>query len=86
SFRYTPNAIILQGSILLSFLYSYYINNLPALLRYTSILNTITKLLLTTIPSVNCLLHMYNVDQIAYKQTLQRLLYKCQQYSLQLGY
>ncbi|KAG1629224.1 hypothetical protein G6F44_011682 [Rhizopus delemar] len=82
--RFHPKTGVLQGSILSPYLYSVFINQLPAQLRPQAI--TIDMSPLETIPLLNCLLYADDVVLIAECTTMTDLLRKCEEHSLQMGY
>ncbi|KAG1046997.1 hypothetical protein G6F43_010535 [Rhizopus delemar] len=82
--RFNPKTGVLQGSILLPYLYSVYINQLPAHLRPQAITTDMSPL--ETIPLLNCLLYADDVVLIAERTTMTGLLRKCEEHSLQMGY
>ncbi|KAG0966415.1 hypothetical protein G6F31_004783 [Rhizopus arrhizus] len=82
--RFRPNTGVLQGSILSPYLYSVYINQLPAQLRPQAFPSS--SLPLEIIPSLNCLLYADDVVLIAERSNLVDLLRKCENHSIQMGY
>ncbi|KAG1625268.1 hypothetical protein G6F44_012699 [Rhizopus delemar] len=82
--RFHPKTGVLQGSILSPYLYSVYINQLPAQLRPQAIITDMWPL--ETIPLLNCLLYADDVVLIAECTTMTALLRKCEEHSLQMGY
>ncbi|KAG1043179.1 hypothetical protein G6F43_011723 [Rhizopus delemar] len=82
--RTSPKTGALQGSILSPYLYSVYINKLPAQLRPQALTYDISPL--EMIPSLNCLLYADDVVLIAESSNMADLLQKCEIHSLQMGY
>ncbi|KAG1647047.1 hypothetical protein G6F44_000217 [Rhizopus delemar] len=82
--RFNPKTGALQDSILSPYLYSVYINQLPAQLRPQAITTDMSPL--ETIPLLNCLLYADDVVIINERTTMTDLLRKCEEYSLQMGY
>ncbi|KAG1042623.1 hypothetical protein G6F43_011851 [Rhizopus delemar] len=82
--RFNPKTGVLQGSVLSLYLYSVYINQLPAQLRPQAITTDMSPL--ETIPLLNCLLYADDVVLIAERTTMTDLLRKCEEYSLQMWY
>ncbi|KAG1139476.1 hypothetical protein G6F38_009802 [Rhizopus arrhizus] len=82
--RFRPNTGVLQGSILSPYLYSVYINQLPAQIRPQAFPSS--SLPLEMIPSLNCLLYADDVVLIAERSNLVDLLRKCENHSIQMGY
>ncbi|KAG1546448.1 hypothetical protein G6F49_010495 [Rhizopus delemar] len=82
--RFNPKTGVLQGSILSPYLYSVYINQLPAHLRPQAITTDMSPL--ETIPLLNCLLYADDVVLIAERTTMTALLRKYEENSLQMGY
>ncbi|EIE86863.1 hypothetical protein RO3G_11574 [Rhizopus delemar RA 99-880] len=70
--RFHPKTGVLQGPILSPYLYSVYINQLPAQLRPQAITTDMSPL--ETIPLVNCLLYADDVVLIAERTTMTDLL------------
>ncbi|KAG1608378.1 hypothetical protein G6F46_011591 [Rhizopus delemar] len=71
--RFHPKTGVLQGSILSPYLYSIYINQLPAQLRSQAITTDMSPL--ETIPLLNCLLYADDVVLIAERTTMTSLLH-----------
>ncbi|KAG2200495.1 hypothetical protein INT46_004264 [Mucor plumbeus] len=88
SYRFSPVIGVLRGSILSPFLYSIYINRLPAILRQPLLLdNSFSGYIVTDlIPSLNCLLYAVDVVLIAPQEKLIDLLQQCEIHSYSLGY
>ncbi|KAG1177556.1 hypothetical protein G6F36_010796 [Rhizopus arrhizus] len=82
--RISPKTGVLQGSILSPYLYSVYINKLPAQLRPQALTPDMSPL--EMIPSLNCLLYADDVVLIAESSNMVDLLQKCEIHSLQMGY
>ena len=80
--RFRPNTGDLQGSMLSPYLYSVYINQLPAQLRPQAFPSS--SLPLEIIPSLNCLLYADDVVLIAERSNLVDLLRKCENHSIQM--
>ncbi|EIE82075.1 hypothetical protein RO3G_06780 [Rhizopus delemar RA 99-880] len=86
SYRFSPATGVLQGSILSPFLYSIYINQLPALLRTQPIEEVPSTDTRHFAQSINCLLYADDVVLIAAPQDLAMLLQQCEDHSHRLGY
>lgn len=80
SYRFSPKTGVLQGSILSTYLYSVYINQLPAQLRLQALTSNISPL--EMIPSLNCLLYDADVVLIAEHSNMVDLLQKYEYYSM----
>lgn len=86
---------VLQGSVLSPFLYSIFINSLPALLRQVEEENyhTIQDDLETPAGApringlkINCLLYADDVVLLGIKETMPTILQACERHSQSLGY
>ncbi|KAG1257368.1 hypothetical protein G6F68_009337 [Rhizopus microsporus] len=86
SYRFSPATGVLQGSILSPFLYSIYINQLPALLSTQPIEEVPSTDTCCFAQSINCLLYADDVVLIAAPQDLAILLQQCEDHSHRLGY
>ncbi|KAG1146994.1 hypothetical protein G6F37_011858 [Rhizopus arrhizus] len=86
SYRFSPATGVLQGSILSSFLYSIYINQLPALPRTQPIEEVPSTDTRHFAQSINCFLYADDVVLIAAPQDLAILLQQCEDHSHRLGY
>ncbi|KAG0786380.1 hypothetical protein G6F22_006146 [Rhizopus arrhizus] len=84
SYRFSPKTGVLQGSILSPYLYSVYINQLPAQLRLQALNPNMSPL--EIVPSLNCLLYADDVVLIAERSKMIDLLKKCEYHSMQMGY
>ncbi|KAG1123211.1 hypothetical protein G6F42_010759 [Rhizopus arrhizus] len=86
SYRFSPATGVLQGSILSPFLYSIYINQLPALPRTQPIEEVPSTDTRRFAQSINCFLYADDVVLIAAPQDLAILLQQCEDHSHRLGY
>ncbi|KAG0870242.1 hypothetical protein G6F15_011702 [Rhizopus arrhizus] len=86
SYRFSPATGVLQGSILSPFLYSSYINQLPALLRTQPIEDVPSTDTRRFAQHINCLLYADDVVLIAAPQDIAILLQQCEDHSHRLGY
>jgi hypothetical protein len=82
--RFRPKTGVLQGSILSPYLYSVYINQLPAQLRPQALTSSSSPL--EMISSLNCLLYADDVVLIAERSNMIDLLRQCENHSIQMGY
>lgn len=82
SHQLSPKTGILQGSILSSYLYSVYLNQLPAQLRLQAL--TPNMLSVEMMPDLNCLLYANDIVFIAKHSNMVDLLQKCDSHSTSL--
>ncbi|KAG1220567.1 hypothetical protein G6F35_006614 [Rhizopus arrhizus] len=86
SYRFSSATGVLQDSILSPFLYSIYINQLPALLSTQPIEEVPSTDTCCFAQSINCFLYADDVVLIAAPQDLAILLQQCKDHSHRLGY
>ncbi|CEG63786.1 hypothetical protein RMATCC62417_00873 [Rhizopus microsporus] len=82
--QFCPKTGVLQGSILSPYLYSVYINQLPAQLRPQALPSSSSPL--EMIPPLNCLFYAGDVVLIAERSNMADLLRQCENHSIQMGY